>query len=82
MSHRHTNTEYVESISKPVRFQHSLEGTDSGEDGNSYSDFNWSKDQPLTLQSKEIIGEGNSLERAKQILIIDDDDDSCLAIKA
>jgi CheY-like chemotaxis protein len=29
-----------------------------------------------------MIGEGSSLGRAKQILIIDDDDDSCLAIKA
>jgi CheY-like chemotaxis protein len=82
MSHRHTNADHVESISKPVRFHHSLERTDFREDGNSFSDFNSSKNQPLTLQSKEMIGEGNSLERAKQILIIDDDDDSCFAIKA
>lgn len=82
MSHGYASDEPVGSISKPVRFHHSLEGTDSHEYDNSYPDL-LSKSEPLTLQSKEMIGEGSSsLERAKQILIIEDDDDSCLAIKA
>ena len=82
MSRRYPNDDPVGSVSKPVRFPHSLEGTDSREYDTSYPDFNSSKNEPLTLHSKEMIGEGISLQRAKQILIIDDDDDSCLAIKA
>jgi CheY-like chemotaxis protein len=81
MNQRYVNADHIGSVSTPS-FPHRWEGTDLHEDSNSYSDSNSKKNQPLTWQSRETIEEVSSLERTKQILLIDDDDDSCLAIKA
>lgn len=81
MVQKYTIADPLEAASTPS-FHHSLGGTNPHEDSNSYSDFNPSKSQPLILRLGKTVGEGSSLERAKHILLVDDDDDSCLTIKA
>ena len=49
---------------------------------NSYSNSSSSKDHPSTLGVQKTIEGGGSIESTKQILLIDDDADSCFTIKA
>jgi CheY-like chemotaxis protein len=51
-------------------------------EANSYSDSSSRDDHPLTLGVRKTIEGGGSIESTKQILLIDDDADSCFTIKA
>jgi CheY-like chemotaxis protein len=64
------------------RFHSGLTSNDPFEDTNSSSESSSSKKPPVTLRSGKTTIEGNSLESTKQVLLIDDDHDSGLAIKA